>query len=454
MHSLLPVIFVTALLTIGAAPSIQPARPDCREWQACRDLALQAHARADEETFHDLAWRAVQTRGRRDPDLWLLLARAQSVSGRPHDALVTLQRLATELGVAHDISADDDFRRVRALPAWPEAEAAIRGLENTPAPGPPGAPSARPRKETPSPAPAVTVPPAEPASPAATVSPVAASATAIARVEEVARFAAPRLAPGGLAYDAVSRRFVIGNFPERKLTVVAEGSNRAATLSGDAARFLGVRALAIDRRSGDLWVVSASPDDPRSELHKVQLISGRVLRVLAPPPDLGPTRFVDVAVTYPHGVLVLDAEGPRLLRSSRKGDSLARALDLPPGRVTSLAAADQGRAVYVAYEDRLVRIDLASRSTARVVPVNGTELGGFARIRFHRGTIAGAQHEAGGGTSVRQLRFSRTGITVTSSELLDRVNANGSVPLDLLGGELYYLVPGVPDAVIRRIRLK
>ena len=93
------------------------ARIECRAWQECRQLALDAAARQDFETFHDLAWRAVQTGPKNDSALMYLLARAQSLSGRPGDALVMLQRLA-QMGVQTDAATNEDFRRVRALPAW------------------------------------------------------------------------------------------------------------------------------------------------------------------------------------------------------------------------------------------------------------------------------------------------------------------------------------------------
>ena len=83
---------------------------ECREWHECRRLALEAAERRDYETFHDLAWRAVQTGPAKDPALMYLLARAQSLSGRPHDALIMLQRLA-EMGVASDADTSDDFQR-------------------------------------------------------------------------------------------------------------------------------------------------------------------------------------------------------------------------------------------------------------------------------------------------------------------------------------------------------
>src|SRR3954452_22775165 len=102
------------------------ARPECKEWHECRQLALDAASRQDYETFHDLAWRAVQTGPKNDPALMYLLARAQSLSGRPADALVMLQRLA-QMGTATDAATNDDFKRVRALPGWAEfgASAAV-----------------------------------------------------------------------------------------------------------------------------------------------------------------------------------------------------------------------------------------------------------------------------------------------------------------------------------------
>src|SRR5216684_7310924 len=91
-------------------------RVECRQWHECRQLALDAFAQGDYERFHDLAWRTVQTGPSRSPDLMYLLARAQSLSGRPHDALVILARLA-EKGVASDALRDaitsDEFRGVR-----------------------------------------------------------------------------------------------------------------------------------------------------------------------------------------------------------------------------------------------------------------------------------------------------------------------------------------------------
>src|SRR5439155_18160970 len=118
----------------GQAPYNSPSRQSlCTEWHDCRQLALAAADRGDFETFHDLAWRAVQTGPPKDPALMYLLARAQALSGRPHDALVMLHRLA-EMGVPSDAATNDDFVRTRQLPGWPDVSAGIERLSHPDSP--------------------------------------------------------------------------------------------------------------------------------------------------------------------------------------------------------------------------------------------------------------------------------------------------------------------------------
>ena len=123
--ALLVLLVSMAGRSVAGSPATAQSPRDfgCTEWRDCRQLALAAADRGDYETFHDLAWRAVQTGPPKDPALMYLLARAQALSGRPHDALVMLQRLA-EMGVPSDAATNDDFSRTRQLPGWPEVSAA------------------------------------------------------------------------------------------------------------------------------------------------------------------------------------------------------------------------------------------------------------------------------------------------------------------------------------------
>src|SRR5262245_15202445 len=177
---------------IGTSEASQvAARVECHEVQECRRLALEAHGRGAYETFHDFAWRTIQTGRRNDPELMYLLARAQSLSNRPTDALVTLRRLA-EMGAVYDATTNEDLWQVRELPGWPPVAALLEGVVASDV-----AISTTTRPSTP---PATTAP--EPT--ARIVEPKIEGLTVI----DAVRFSAPGYVPGGLAYDSVSRRFV------------------------------------------------------------------------------------------------------------------------------------------------------------------------------------------------------------------------------------------------------
>jgi hypothetical protein len=233
---------------VSAIPQVATA--ECREPQACRELALEARGHGAYEAFHDLAWRAVQTGRPNDPDLMYLLARAQALSGRRRDALIMLRRLA-EAGIVTDAATDEDFRSVRELPEWRYVES----LSNR----------ARPAAAVPAPETAVTKPgavitaPTQRAAPIATppssaaalpgpAAPAAAAAAAAAAkpasnggpevrlpvepasVEEAARFSSRPFVASGFAYDAVSRRWLFGDAAGRRVFLVGEGSARTVDL--------------------------------------------------------------------------------------------------------------------------------------------------------------------------------------------------------------------------------
>jgi hypothetical protein len=343
------------LLFIGPLFQVQPVarRVECREWRECRQLALDAHDSGDYERFHDLAWKTVQTGPPHDPDLMYLLARAQSLSGRPHDALIMLGRLA-EMGVATDAAANDEFRVVRTLPDWPRVEALIAAVGRPPLAASPAVPASSP------PAPAGAVSPAPRA-----VSPAIPLFTA----EDAVRVPAAQLHATGLSYDRVSGRFVVADRSARKLVIIDERSRHVVDLVGaESAGFHEIRALEIDGRRGQLWVVSAAEagtdNQPTSVLHKVQLVSGRPLAALPLPGLFGAARFDDVAVSETGTVFVLDGLGGRLFRLGPDQRSFVVAASLGLGHPTSLAPVDD-RIVYVAHAEG-VAAQPRGRSTDRI----------------------------------------------------------------------------------------
>ena len=84
--------------------------------------AVDAATRQDFESFHDLAWRAVQTRAeersRADVSARAGAEPERAAGRRARDAASGLRAM----GVPVDAATNEDFRRVRALPGWTETE--------------------------------------------------------------------------------------------------------------------------------------------------------------------------------------------------------------------------------------------------------------------------------------------------------------------------------------------
>jgi hypothetical protein len=413
-------LLVAILLTLQSS-----ARPDCPDAQACRQAALEAAARQDYETFHDLAWRAAQKGRPNDPDLMFLLARAQSLSGRPGDALVMLTRLA-ERGIVTDAATNDDFRRVRALPGWTAFTAADEERR-------------RVSKSNPSALPSTSAAPAA----------VATNRSG----EEALHFSAPPFVPAGLAYDAVSRRFIAGDRAARKLVVIDEPSHHVANLAGaQSAGFGEITALEIDRHEGDLWV--ASVEAGSSTLHKLQLISGRVIYSVTPSRKAGAVRFVDVAVASRSTILAIDAEGRRLFALTRGSRTLKIVAEFKAEDPASVAPAGD-RVAYVTSRTGITRIDLGARTAVAVKAPHDVDLSGLRRIRVHHGCIVGFQKTADGNARAIRVRLNAAGTRARALDVLDAVvSPFGELAASITGDVLYYLSGTDGDGAVRRIKLK
>lgn len=494
----LAIAFAIALLvadgaTIGVTEAAQNTAPaECHEVQECRRLALEARERGAYETFHDLAWRAVQTGRRNDPELLYLLARAQSLSNRPTDALVTLKRLA-DMGVVYDAAANEDLRQARALPGWsyvavlidrlaaagapatppkatpPEApratapEASRPNVSETPgvtlpatpratAPAAPRATAPAPPRATAAPAPGASNPAAPRPTPPKATAPIPELKVEVLPVGGAVHFSAPGYVPGGLAYDSVSRRFLVGDLMARKLLVVGDGSDHPVDMvRAESAKFQDVTALEIDPRRGDLWVVSTGPSEGTGALHKLQLISGRMLSVFEAAAELQPVRFTDVTVTPAGTVLVLDDVGRRVLGLQQKASTLAAIARLEVEMPTSVAASGDGEVAYVAHRDGLVRLDLATKKASTVAGPDGIDLGHFERIRWHRDALVGVQTTPSGERRFVRLRLNNSGTRVIEATVIEASLPAGSGPTfaTITGDDLYYLVTKGADAGVR-----
>lgn len=461
------VVALPAHAAQGGAPTA------CDRWQECRRLALDARDRGEFDRFYDLAWRAVQTGPNSDPDLLYLLARAQSLNGRPRDALVMLSRLV-ESGAARNARTEPDFDRARSLPGWQELEARLLSAVA------PVAAAAEPDAARLAPfAPVPPVPPVVRAAPAPRVLPGVAAAAIGPPIamppaplrrfdlrpgDEVSRFVDVPFVAGGLAWDGASRRFLLGDAHGRRVMVVGEGRDRPDDLvRGASAQFHDVIAFEIDATRGDLWVVSTDASQSVVALHRLQLISGRALGTFEPPAAPGGARVIDLGITAGGSVVMLDASGPQLLLLRPGGRTIETLMALDVAAPTSLAVGRDDRTVFVAHRDGIVRLDLQARTATRVMPPRGVTLGGFARLRWHQSGLVGVQAQADGTTHVVRLPLDRAG-AATEAVVLE-VCEPGAFPsfAVVAGDDLFYLLTGTPEpaagrreamvVVVRRLRL-
>jgi len=396
----------------------------CSEWPECRQLALAAADRGEYERFHDLAWRAVQLGPPRDSALMSLLARAQALSGRPHDAMVMLDRLA-EMGVAVDADTNDDFVRTRQLPGWAEVAAHIDRVRHhdPPAVAPPTV--------------AATAPATSPIAKASPPGPL-----------EALRFSTGAFSPAGLAYDAVSQRFLFGDRIARKLFVVSERSNRVTDfVRAESAGFQEISAFEIDAKRGDLWVVSAGPVEGTGTLHKLQLVSGRLLRSFRIPADFEPVSPVDLAVTATGAVLVLDSAGKQLLVLRPGATAFERVVRLDASEPSSLATGDDEGIAYVAHRDGVSRIDLRARTTVRLAAPHAVPLDRLERIRWRPHALIGVRVDEDGTRRITRLDLNASGRAVAHATTLERaVPVGGPIFVTFWGDELVYLADSSKSA--------
>jgi hypothetical protein len=438
----MPLLYLLALIAVGPTPQGQSSSSrasDCREWRQCQQMALEARERGEYERFHDLAWRTVQTGPARDPMLMYLLSRAQSLSGRPHDALVMLNRLA-DMGVPTDAATNDDFRAVRTLPDWPKVEARL----------------------TPGAAPSSPVPARAPTAAANSTPGTAPNSPGLSKTEDALSLSAA-LEPAGLAYDGVSGRFVVGDRRERKLVVLDERSHHAVDLVRAAsAGFYQITAIEIDTRRGDLWVVSADQSNnaasPATALNRLQLVSGRPIDMVPVPDNLKPARLDDVAVTTDGVVFVLDTLGKRILRLDSKTKGFAVVATLSFDGLSSIAPADD-RTIFVAHASGIARVDSATGAASPLREPTDVSLSGFKHIRRGPSSLIGIQEMPDGGRRAVSIRLN--GGRAVGLDVIEPDLPRTDPPVATLSsGDFYFLTRRPPqdgkdgELVVKRVRLR
>jgi hypothetical protein len=189
------------------------------------------------------------------------------------------------------------------------------------------------------------------------------------------------LKPSSLAYDAVSKRFLIADREARRIAVVDENSSHVTTFVGAQAALGDIAGIAIYAQEGDLWIVSIASGS--AVLHRLQLISGRVLSTV-PLTDMK-VPLVGLTFVRGSGLVAADSAGSVWRVSARGRLERLTEIEYVP---RAIASDSTGRIYVSAGGSRLARFTIDPRPGPREVltlPDGGTVDSGIAIVgeRLH-----------------------------------------------------------------------
>jgi hypothetical protein len=198
-------------------------------------------------------------------------------------------------------------------------------------------------------------------------------------------------------------------------------------------------------------------------LHKLQLISGRLLFTDHLPPGEPAAQFVDLAIAPDGTLFALDGLGRRVVTVRRgappgEGLQLAATVDWP--QPVSLAPMSS-TTVFVAHGDGIGRAELRARSMAPLKTKRPADLTGIEWMRWHRGSLLAVQRQSNGLRRIVRIRLDGNGGRATRLDVLERdIVMPGPSAAAISGDTLFYLTtrsasPSDPaDNIVRRITIR
>ena len=184
------------------------------------------------------------------------------------------------------------------------------------------------------------------------------------------------------------------------------------------------------------------PDGASATLHKLQLVSGRVLARYEMPAGLAPVRAIDLTVTAAGAVVILDAAHNRLLVLRLGATAIESLADLQETAPASLVSAGRDSVVYVAHPNGISRVDLRTRSVAAVTGPARMNLGSIEHLRRYGSELLGVQARPDGSRRLVRLLLDGAGQAVTRLRVVGMPLPRGSAPVlaAVCGDSLAFLV--------------
>jgi hypothetical protein len=258
----------------------------------------------------------------------------------------------------------------------------------------------------------------------------------------------PDLLPEALAWDAKRQVWLVGSLAKRKVIRVAANGSSADVFTGP--KILRVVGIHVDPARQLVWFATyaygnADTSDPivRTRLFRVDPAGYRILRSYEPSDSTTSHLFNDLAIARNGTVYVTDTREGCVYRITPEGDSLEVFVRPDPDRYSGangIALTDDGRTLYVAFLEGILRIDVSSRQSARLSTPLNVNATGIDGLYWYRGDLIGIQNVPGLERVVR-FELDEAAQAVRTSIVLERSSDLLNVPTTgaILGTHFYYV---------------
>lgn len=253
------------------------------------------------------------------------------------------------------------------------------------------------------------------------------------------------LAPEGIAYDPVEKKFYISSLNKKKIVCVsAEGSAKDFKTSGldGLGQTLGMK---VDAQRRILWVVSdafdAKPGESPSGVFQYDLKTGALRSKHLLPP--GAAGFLnDVALNSKGQAFATNTGTGEIFRLSPERDGLEPFLPAGSvGQANGIAVSSDDKVLFVAGWIGVARVDLATKQFKLLAKPRNISDAGLDGMYFYKGSLVGIQNPDLHPGRVIRYFLNSSWDSIERAEVLDSYNPLFDTPTTatLVGDELFFM---------------
>ncbi len=258
------------------------------------------------------------------------------------------------------------------------------------------------------------------------------------------------LIPEGTAWDPETGNFYVSSIHLRKIVTVSSDGKTSDFIASGQDGIFGVLGMKVDPARRMLWAVSSvTPEmgsktgtaEGQSSVYAYDLRSGRLATKVVTGSANQPTLLNDLVLLDDGSALITDTDRGALMRVRFGSDSIETWI--PPDTFTfpnGIAVIEREPYAYVTDFDGLSRVDLRSRTVARLDGPDEETLSGIDGLTSYRGDLIGIQNGVGRPRVIRiHLDPERTAIT--GVDVLEAGNPQFDEPTTgvIANGAFYFL---------------